>query len=161
MVNPIRTSPLRKRPHVGAFLCGTFALALGLVLILDPEDDDDQPLLISPSAATETQATKPATGTVQLKIAKTQKLKPKKTAFKKRGKRVFQLSESAPPVQVSQRTRRGFTQVPHLVLPDRVALVGAADHLVLRLPPGSNDPVHASAHLRLELIRGPPLVSLA
>ena len=161
MVNQIRASRAGKHARVGAFLCSTFALALGLVLILDPEDDDDQPVLISTSPPTETQAAKPAVGTKQLKIAKTHKLKPKKTAFKKRGKRVFQLHESGPPVQVSQRTRRGYSPAPQLVLPEHGPQLDTPDTTVVRLRPGSTDPHHASAQLRQQLIRGPPLASLS
>jgi hypothetical protein len=161
MVTQLRTIPAGRRARVGAFLCGTFALALGLVLLLDPEDDDDQPLLIDSSPAVESQAAKPASGPKQLKVAKTHKLKPKKTAFKKRGKRVFQLSESAPPVQANQRPRRGFTQTPHLILPDRGPELDAVDQTVVRLLPGSSDRPHASAQLRPQLIRGPPLASLS
>jgi hypothetical protein len=162
MVNPVRASWAGKRVRTSAFLCGTFALALGLVLILDPDDDDDQPVLISQSAPSETQATaKPASGTVQLKVAKTHKLKPKKTAFKKRSKRIFLLNESVPPVQANQRPRRGFTQAPHLVLPDRTPELDAVDLILVRLGPDASDPLPASPQLRHQLIRGPPLVSLS
>ncbi len=156
MVSQIRTSPAGRRAHVSAFLCGTFALALGLVLVLDPEDDDDQPVLINASPATEAQAAKPASGTKQLKVAKTHKLKPKKTAFKKRGKRFFHLNESAPPVQANSRPRRGLTQTPHAILPDRGPQLDALDQIVVRLLPGSSSLPHASAQLRQQLIRGPP-----
>ena len=100
-----------RHAHVSAFLCGTFALALGLVLVLDPDDDDDQPLLITTPTLAETQA-KPAAARSQkhLKVAKTHKLKPKKTAFKKRSKRFFHMTESGTPVQANQRPRRGFCE---------------------------------------------------
>jgi hypothetical protein len=142
---------------VSAFLCGTFALALGLVLILDPDDDDDQPLLIATSQPSENQATAArATSPKQLKVAKTHKLKPKKTAFKKRSKRFFQMHESGPPVVSSQRPRRGFSQAPHLVVPERTAQLDAPDLTVARLQLGSREPFHALALLRRQPIRGPP-----
>jgi hypothetical protein len=156
-VTQVRPSLGRRHAHVSAFLCGTFALALGLVLVLDPEDDDDQPVLISTTAPAETTAAKPAAGTKQLKVAKTHKLKPKKTAVKKRSKRVFQLSESAPPAPANQRPRRGLANAPHLILPDRVPQLDAADLTMVRLLPGSADPVHPAAQLHPLLIRGPPL----
>ncbi len=161
MVSQARSSWAGRHARVGAFLCGTLALALGLVLVLDPDDDDDQPLLINPTAATETQAAKPASGSKQLKVAKTHRLKPKKTAFKKRSKRVFQLNESIPPVQANQRPRRGLIQTPHAILPDRGPQLDIADSTVVRLLPGSSDLPHASAQLRRQLIRGPPLPSLS
>ena len=161
MVSQSRPSRAGRHARVGAFLCGTFALALGLVLVLDPDDDDDQPLLINPAPAPDTQAAKPDAGPKQLKVAKTHKLKPKKTAFKKRGKRFFVLHESGPPVQANQRPRRGFTQAPHLILPDRGPQLDTADLTVARLLPGSSGAPHASAQLRQQLIRGPPFASLS
>jgi len=157
MVTQLRPSRAGKHAHISAFLCGTFALALGLVLVLDPEDDDDQPLLISQNSPTETQAAATqAPAKKQLKVAKTHKLKPKKTAFKKRSRRVFHLNESIPPVQANQRPRRGVTQSPHTILPDRVPLLDAVDLILVRLGPDASDPLHASAQLRQQLIRGPP-----
>jgi hypothetical protein len=161
MVTQERPRRSRRNAHVSVFLCGTFALALGLVLVLDPEDDDDQPLLISTPTASETPAAKPASGTKQLKVAKTHKLKPKKTALKKRSKRVFQLSESAPPVQANPRPRRGLANAPHITLPDRVPQLDAADRTMVRLLPGTDDPVHPSAQLHPQLIRGPPLRAIS
>jgi hypothetical protein len=158
MVTQMPTSRAGRNAHVAAFLCGTFALALGLVLVLDPEDDDDQPLLISSSAASETQtAAKPATATKQLKVAKTHKLKPKKTALKKRSKRVFNLTESVPPAQGSQRPRRGFAQAPQLILPAQIPQLDLPDLTLARLLPGASDLPHASPQIRPQLIRGPPL----
>jgi hypothetical protein len=144
---------------VSAFLCGTFALALGLVLVLDPDDDDDdQPVVLTTVAAPESRA--PAVqGQAQkkLKVAKSSKLKPKKTAFKKRSKRVFQLNESAPPLQSSQRTRRGFAPTPYVVLPQFVPQLDAPHLTEARLLPGPSALPHASPQIRQQLIRGPPL----
>ncbi len=155
MVSQLRPTPAGRHARVAAFLCGTFALALGLVLVLDPDDDDDQPLLINVPASAQSQATNAPATTKQLKVAKTHKLKPKKTAFKKRGKRFFHLNESAPPVQANQRQRRGFAPAPALILPDRGPALGA-DQTFVRLLPGSSDSPHPSAQLRQQLIRGPP-----
>jgi hypothetical protein len=160
MVTQVPTNRTGRNAHVGAFLCGTFALALGLVLILDPEDDDDQPLVINTATPSEPQA-KPAAATPQkqLKVAKAQKLKPKKTAFRKRGKRFFHLHQNGPPVQANQRPRRGFCQAPHLALPEPLPLLDAPDVSGARLVPGSSDQVHVSAQVRQHLIRGPPLAA--
>ena len=151
-----------RHAHVSAFLCGTFALALGLVLVLDPDDDDDQPLLITTPTLAETQA-KPAAARSQkhLKVAKTHKLKPKKTAFKKRSKRFFHMTESGTPVEANQRPRRGFCETPHVALPRLASNLDVPDPTVARLPPGSSDPRHVSAQLRNQLIRGPPLPALS
>jgi hypothetical protein len=158
MVTRMLTSRSGRNAHVAAFLCGTFALALGLVLVLDPEDDDDSPVLISTTASTESQPTAgSASASKQLKVAKTQKLKPKKTAFKKRGKRVFNLTESAPPAPGGQRPRRGFAQAPALIIPAPSAGLDLPATTPTRLQPGTSPRPHASPQLRPQLTRGPPL----
>jgi hypothetical protein len=144
--------------RVSAFLCGTFALALGLVLVLDPDDDDDdQPLVLTTGAAPDTQAPVVQKQTQKkLKVAKSNKLRPKKTAFKKRSKRVFSMQDSGPPVPASQRPRRGVAEAPHLALPVTATHLDAPDLTLTRLQPGPHDPLPSSPHGWHHLIRGPP-----
>ena len=154
----------RQNRRVSAFLCGTFALALGLVLVLDPDDDDDddQPVVLTTVAAAESRA--PAVqGQTQkkLKVAKTHKLKPKKTAFKKRSKRVFSMQDSGPPVPASQRPRRGVAEAPHLALPAYAQQAHVPGLTVARLRPGQPLPIPLAPHVRQQLIRGPPSSALA
>jgi hypothetical protein len=143
---------------VSAFLCGTFALALGLVLVLDPEDDDDdQPPVLTSAPAPDTRAPAVQKQTQKkLKVAKSHKLRPKKTAFKKRSKRVFSLQDSGPLAPASQRPRRGGSEATHVALPFYAPELDAPDLTLTRMQPGQRDPFPSSPHVRPHVIRGPP-----
>jgi hypothetical protein len=110
--------------RLGVLFGSTLLIALTLVVALDPDDDDEQrPVL--PAAATAT-AEAPTARPGSLRMAKDFRLRPRKSALRKRPRLRWHLHESGPPVQVQQRTRRGTNAVPHLCLPDeggRIALV--------------------------------------
>lgn len=158
MVSRSPANGAARRAHVSAFLCGTFALALGLVLVLDPDDDDDDQQLLLPSAsATEAQAPRVQSETPKkkLKPAKPFKLRAKKTALKKRGKRVH-LRDDAAPSPSSQRPRRGLCELPsHGIAPAPASLASPGFDFI-RLGPGAQDSHRSQAQARRHLIRGPP-----
>jgi len=157
-VTQLRASRPAHHARVSAFLCGTFALALGLVLVLDPDDDDDdQPVVLATTAAPDTRAPMVQKQTQKkLKVAKSHKLRPKKTAFKKRSKRVFSMQDSGPLAPASQRPRRGVSEATHVALPFYAAELDAPDLILTRLQPGQRDPFRCSPHIRHHVIRGPP-----